>query len=151
MKALTVVMALALLLWSGPTYGQKSTRATPAPDRSLVLGVWRAELDGLPAVALVITDEGGGLSGAALFYLHMRKTANDPYTATPHLPEPLLNPRFDGKTLTFEISHRRAHPPGSLSDPPMTFTLTLTGPNQAELVNRSEKGGPAATLTRSDE
>jgi hypothetical protein len=114
-----------------------------------VIGVWRGQMDGLPAITLVVTDEGGNLSGAVLFYLHMRKIVSDPYTSTPGLPEPMFAMHFDGKTLAFEVSHRRAHPPRTLSDPPVAFRLTLTGPNQAELVNEDE-GGPGLVVARSD-
>jgi hypothetical protein len=60
----------------------------------------------------------------------------------------MLNPKFDGKTLTFQISLRRAHSPGSLNDPPMPFHLTIVGSDKAELLN--EKEGPPLTLTRSE-
>lgn len=119
------------------------------PASVSLTGVWRGQMAGLPAVTLVLTDEGGKLSGAILFYLQVRKTANDPYTATPGLPEPIFGIRFDGKTLTFQVSHRRAHPPQSLSDPPATFSLTLTGSNQAKLVNENERS-PALDMVRSD-
>jgi hypothetical protein len=111
-------------------------------------GVWRGQMNGLPAVTLLVTDEGGSLVGGVLFYFQQRTNENGPWTATPSLPEPMLNPKFDGKTLTFQISHRRAHPPGSLNDPPMPYHLTLVGPDRARLVN--EKVGPPLTLTRSE-
>jgi hypothetical protein len=111
-------------------------------------GVWRGQMNGLPAVTLLVTDEGGRLVGGVLFYFRQRTTENSPWTVTPGLPEPMLNPQFDGKTLTFQISHRRAHPPGSLNDPPMPFHLTLAGRDKAEL--RNEKEGPPLTLTRSE-
>jgi len=100
-------------------------------------------------MSLTVSDEIGGLSGAILFYFHMRKTANDPYTSTPGIPEPIFNPTFDGQTLTFQVSHRRAHPPRTLSDPPVSFRLVLKGPNRAELINANEKG-PTVIMTRSD-
>jgi hypothetical protein len=119
----------------------------------MLTGVWRAQMDNLPAVDLVLTDEGGSLSGAVLFYLHVRKTVSDSYTSTPGHPEPLFNLRLDGKTLHFQVSHRRAHPPGSLSDPPASFRLELTGPNRAAMVNESEPAGersPGLVMVRSD-
>lgn len=123
--------------------------STSGPSSAAITGVWRGQMDGLPAVTLVVTDEGGSPAGAVLFYLHKRTTVNDPYIATPGLPEPMLGMSIDGKTLTFQVSHRRAHPPRTLSDPPVTFTLTLTGPNQAELVNKSEGSG-SLVMVRSD-
>jgi len=141
--------ALAPIFLAALAFGQPNP-AQPQHALAPVLGVWRGQFDGLPGVTLVVTDENGSLQGAILFYLHMRKTVNDPYTSTPGLPEPIFNPRFDGKTLTFRVSHRRAHPPRTLSDPPMTFRLALTGPGQAEFVNGTEKG-PQVTMVRSDD
>jgi hypothetical protein len=123
------------------------------PDHKTLTGVWRGQMDGLPAVDLVLTDEGGSLSGAALFYFHFRKTVNDPYTSTPGLPEPLFNLHFDGTTLRFQVSHRRAHPPRTLSDAPIWFRLTLLDRDKATLVNETEPAtekGPGLVMTRSD-
>jgi hypothetical protein len=125
-----------------PTFAQLAetdSTAAVAP----VLGIWRCQMEGLPAVTLTVTDEGGSLTGGVLFYLH-RREPGQPVTATPGVPEPLFHPRFDGKTLTFEVSHRRAHPPGSLNDAPITFELKLDGPDKAQLINENEKTDPNA-------
>jgi hypothetical protein len=98
----------------------------------------------------VVSDEGSGLSGAVLFYMLHRNTVNEPFTASPGIPEPMLNPTFDGKTLRLLVSHRRAHPPGSLSDPPSRFHLTLIGPDKAEFVIDSEKQSPALVMVRTE-
>lgn len=147
-RMVTVAAALLLVaLTANAQSAQPQPPQTPAP--ATITGVWRGQMDGFPAVTLVVTDESGNLTGAVLFYFHMRKTVNDPYTSTPGLPEPMFGMNFDGKTLTFQVSHRRAHPPRTLSDPPVSLTLTLTGPNQAELVNKSERS-PALAMVRSD-
>jgi hypothetical protein len=106
-------------------------------------------MNGLPMVTLTITDEGGSVAGAALFYL-LRRDEKGAVSSSPGIPEPLLDPVFDGKVLTFQMSHRRAHPPGSLADPPANFRLTLTGENKGEFVNKSEEGSPAIPLVKSD-
>jgi hypothetical protein len=113
-----------------------------------VVGVWRAQAEGLPWVTLTLTDEGGTLAGAVLFYLHRREPGGQ-VTSTPGVPEPLLNIHLDGNSLTFKVSHRRAHPPGSLSSPPVQFRLKLPSDDHASLVNESETG-PSAALVRSD-
>lgn len=113
------------------------------------VGVWRGQMEILPAVTLNITDEGGRLSGAVLFYLIKKSSVmSEPTTSTPGIPEPLFNPKLDGQSLVFEVSHRRAHPPGTLSDPPAHFRLKLLDQDKAELVNESESSGPAMVLTR---
>ena len=120
---------------------------TKGSDR--FVGVWRGQMEILPAVTLNITDEGGGLSGAVLFYLIKKSsTMSEPTTSTPGVPEPLFNPRVEGQSLVFEVSHRRAHPPKTLSDPPVHFRLKLLDQDKAELVNETENSGPAVVLTR---
>ncbi|MGD0157526.1 MAG: hypothetical protein ABSB50_15625 [Terracidiphilus sp.] len=151
-KLLSLVVTLACIC--GFDQNRMQSQAPKPADSSAanaanITGVWRGEMNGLPGVTLVVTDEGGSLSGAVLFYFQVRKTVNDPYTSTPGLPEPMFQMHFDGTTLTFQVSHRRAHPPRTLSDPPVSFSLTLTAPNQAALVNESEKG-PGLVLTRSE-
>jgi hypothetical protein len=128
---------------SGPAKGG----AVPTGDAAVV-GVWRAQSDGLPWVTLTLTDEGGTLAGAVLFYLHRREPGGQ-VTATAGVPEPLLNIHLDGKSLTFKVSHRRAHPPESLSSPPVEFRLELPSDDHASLVSESE-AGPSAALVRSD-
>jgi hypothetical protein len=127
---------------------QTAARSKPAPDATPIVGVWRAQMDGLPYVALVVTDESGSLMGAIQFYL-IHRPEGQPVTATPGLPEPMFNLQFDGKTLTFQVSHRRAHPPRSLKDPPVTFQLTMTGANrgEAKIVNDASS---VLTMARSE-
>ena len=151
MNMRAIATLLALVLGAGANFAQ-STQPAPAS----LTGVWRGEMDNLPAVALTITDEGGKLTGAVVFFLHVRATVNDPRTYKPATAaEPILNPVFDGKTLRFMVSHKRAHPPRTLNDPPSHFHLTLTGPNQASLVNETEAGsgdaGPGLPMVRSDD
>jgi hypothetical protein len=146
------VKAIAMLMVMGVAVGFAQT---PQPSPQTLNGVWRGQMDGLPEVVLTLTDEGGKLSGAVLFFLHVRATVNDPWNSRPSTEaEPLLNPVFDGKTLRFEVSHKRAHPPGTLNDPPARFHMTLIGPDKAGLVNESEGGsadsGPGLPMVRSD-
>jgi len=142
------LLVLALLFALAPQ-ASNSQNASATPTASRFVGVWRGQFDNLPGVDLVIENEGGSLHGASLFYLHKRRDTNSPFTATPGLPGPLLNLRADGQTLHFQLSHRLAHPPRTLNDPPINFQLRTTGPNQAELVNESE-GGPGLPMKRTD-
>lgn len=148
MKVWMISFMTVLLLPTVFMQGQTRVAAGEGLDSAVkFVGVWRGQLDNLPGVDVVITDEGGQLHGAILFYLHVRPDVNSPYTSTPGLPEPMLDLKVDGQTLRFEVSHR-AHA-GTLHDPPMAFLLKLTGPDKAELVNEKE-GGPAVIVTRSD-
>jgi len=149
MRCRTLFAWIAVSLLAG-VFGQAMTPEAGGQNFSRFAGVWRGQFDGLPGVDLVITEEGGQLHGAALFYLHIRPDVTSPYTSTPGLPEPMLDLKVEGQSLSFEISHRRAHPPGTLDDPPVPFRLKVIGPGRAELVNEHESDGPAVVLTRSD-
>ena len=130
-----------------------SKRSAQAGDAAIV-GVWRAQADGLPFITLTFTEEGGSLEGAVLFYLHKREPGGE-VTSSPGVPEPLFDLHFEGKRASFAVSHRRAHPPASLSTPPVHFHMDLTDASHATLVNESEPGGPSEPgaglpLVRSD-
>lgn len=129
----------------------RAVAQTPAENPNASIdGVWQCGLNGLPAVTLVVTDEPGVLTGAILFYFQQRATERDAYSTVPGLPEPIFHPRFDGKTLLFEVSHRRSHPPRTLKDPPKHFRLTLRDSDTAELVNSVDEPGTACKVVRSD-
>ncbi|HSZ15993.1 MAG TPA: hypothetical protein VK764_02760 [Terracidiphilus sp.] len=145
---LAIAMVLAAI--AAPSQSSPSSQLTHLDS---LTGVWRGQMDGLPAVTLVISEEGGSLAGAIAFDLHRRATVNDPWTSTPGVPEPMFNLKFDGNALQFQVSHRRAQPPRTLSDPPVSFHLTRTGPEKAELVNDSEpanENARALVLQRSE-
>ena len=114
--------------------------AQSKPNNDAITGIWRGEIDNVPAATLNITDEAGPLQGAMLFYL-VRRHPGKPSTSSPGLPEALFNPQFDGKKLTFQLSHRHAHA-NTTSDPPVAFYMELTGPDEAKLV-RVPQDGPA--------
>ena len=134
MKSLNVFAGVVLAMMATACLAQTdSAHASEAQ----IEGVWRCQMEGLPAVTLTVTDEGGSLAGAVLFYLH-RREPGQPVTATPGVPEPIFNLKYNGQMLTFQVSHRRAHPPGSLQDAPVSFALKLDGPDKAEFVNENE-------------
>jgi hypothetical protein len=147
MRIQEVLVGLLAIL---TTFGLPQTsHQSEATIYASIIGVWRAEMDGLPSITLTITNETGNLSGAILFYLH-RRDEGQRWTSMPGIPEPLFNPKFDGKILTFEVSHRRAHPPRTLLDPPVHFRMTLTGPDKAELVNENEGRGSGFPIVRDE-
>src|SRR6266853_2042336 len=110
--------------------------AFAADKYSAGAGVWRAQMDGPPALTMTISDEGGELTGAILFYL-IRRNDGQPPRSSPGSPEPLFNLKFDGKALDFRVSHRRAH--GNTIDPPVNFQLKITGPNEGILVREKNE------------
>jgi hypothetical protein len=144
-----VICALLVIFAAGALAQTDKPAGQTAPGNAAVLGVWRSEMDGLPAIMLTISDESGSLSGAVLFYLH-RRDEGKPVTATPGVPEPLMNLIFDGRMLTFQVSHRRAHPPSTLKDPPVSFHITLTGANKAAFTNENDEASPEFEMVRTD-
>jgi hypothetical protein len=134
MKLRSLLLYVLLAVVAVAAYAQI---AAPAPDTAAVVGVWRAEMDGLPALTLTISNETGALTGAILFYLH-RRDNGQPVTALPGILEPIFNLKFDGEILKFQVSHRHAHAPRTLNDLPVSFRLTLTCANKGDLVNESE-------------
>ena len=111
--------------------------AKSASAANNLVGVWHGEYRNLPWVTVTLTQDGGALSGAILFYLH-RKTSGTAETATAGTPEPLLDPQFDGKTLTFRVSARHAHPPQTLNNPPIVMTMDIIDQDHARLVNKED-------------
>jgi hypothetical protein len=133
MRQIAVVLSWACLVFAGD-------------KNSEVNGVWRANMDGLPAVVMTVSDEGGDLSGAILFYL-IRRDQGQPPRSTPGIPEPLFNLSFDGKALDFRVSHRRAHGARTANDPPVSFKLKITGANEGLLVREGNES-EAIRVTR---
>ena len=118
--------------------------ASAAHNTSAIRGVWRGQMDGLPAIEMTISDEGGELTGAIVFYL-IRHNDGQPPRSSPGGPEPMFNMKFDGTTLNFRVSHRRAHPPRTRNDPPVSFRLRITGFNNGVL---TREGKEPLVLTR---
>ncbi len=146
MKLKFVAAALTVVLATCGAFAQtQSSKTNEAID-----GVWRGQMGDLPFITLVMTDEPGSLAGTIQFYFLKRATENAQPTAEPRPPEPIFGPHFDGKSLLFEVSHRRSHPPQSLDDPPKHYRLTLTGPNNAEITNLDEPDSPTLRLVRTN-
>ena len=139
MSSLVKLMMVAALL----------APSAPAAD-SPVAGTWRGNLHDLPAVVLTVKDGGGKLSGTILFYFQHRNNQHDSWQVdlTHSMALPLIDPRFDGKTIFFQVSHKEAHPPRTLNDPPSSFQMRLTGKGQAELRNLTEERSPELKMVR---
>jgi hypothetical protein len=110
-----------------------SALAGSPTKNSAIVGQWKGTIEGLPAVTLVVEEDNGKLMGAILFYLIRRNPGAAP-SASPGFPEPMIEPSFDGKTLTFQVNHRYAHPPRTLNDPPVSFRMELNSTDKAKLL-----------------
>ena len=92
-----------------------------------IVGTWEGRLYGLKAVTLEIHEDGGTLSGAAIFYV-LKSDRAGWHTARPSDPLPLIDARWDGKALRFSISHGDWLAPFELQ---LTGTRTLKGKRPA--------------------
>lgn len=120
--------------------------AAPA-DNSKLLGTWKGKMYGVPAVTLILKDDGGRLSGSVLFFL-IRHNDGKPPRSSPGTFEPLIDPQFDGKVLLFTVSHRHAHPPETLNDPPVSFRFELINDTKAVLTREGDEEDSSAELLK---
>jgi hypothetical protein len=144
------LLALALVLGavSSAPLAHPAPSTSPAPQWD---GVWRCKTDGQPNFDIVLSQEGHQIAGSILFYLHMRKDVHSPWIVTASGPgEPMFNLEQHGNLLSFEVSHRRAHPPRTLHDPPLHFEIRLDAPGLAELLHSARDPKANLKLTRSD-
>jgi hypothetical protein len=61
---------------------------------------------------------------------------------------PLIDLKFDGTTLSFQVSHKDAHPPRTVDDSPSSLKMRLTGKGEAELLNLTDKQIPPLKMVR---
>ena len=123
-----------------------------APVSSAFAGTWEGRLNDRPWVDLKINEAGRKISGTVVFYVHERSDVASPWRVTAESPVPLLAPRVDGKTLTFEVPPPRCYDCAELA-PNVKFRITLAGPNEARLwrLDDPEPGkdpGPGFKLIR---
>jgi len=59
MKPRSILVPIAMMIFATACFSQAiaANKAVAAP----ILGVWRSQMEGLPAVTLTVTDEGGSL------------------------------------------------------------------------------------------
>ena len=120
--------------------------SAPAADSSknaAIMGQWSGQMEGFTAIRMTVEELDGKIGGSVMFYMLHRDAKG--MTATPTFPEPMFSPAFDGKTLTFKISHRYAHPPRTLNDPPVDFRVEVTAPDKATVYG---PGTPPVELSR---
>jgi hypothetical protein len=122
---------ISTLLLIVSTTASTAALAATTQNNSPIVGVWKAQVDSLPMMTLTVEEDKGKLTGAVLFYL-IRRGNGMPETSTATAPEPLIDPNFDGKTLTFKVNHSHAHP-GSENDSPLEFRLALSDDGKIRL------------------
>ena len=114
-----------------------------------ILGTWHFTTpDGKTRVATIdVKSEGGKLAGTFTGYEYDRRDdADGEKKVVAKLESPLIDPKFDGKALTFKV---KVQPPRADMQPmEMEIELKLTGENEGEtrIVGRPE--APALKATR---
>jgi hypothetical protein len=154
MKSKTAFMIFQLIVFAAAALLQPltSNAQSTSSDANALAGVWRgqgeAQQAGLSFATLTLANEGGNLSGALLLWV-VRLDQGKPVASDPGVPEPILNPSFDGHTLTFQVKYRGPLPRGVSSDNPLLrFRLKLMAPSKAEL-ERADLVADAESITGS--
>ena len=99
--------------------------------RSPFAGTWQGKLNGLPAVTLTVQEVRGQTTGAIVFYLQKRDAVNAAWHIEGGAIQPLIDPRVDGRRLSFEVRGTTAH--GGEDSPTVKMALELTGDNAARM------------------
>ena len=112
------------------------------------VGTWEGKFNDLPAVEITILPNQGSVTGSIGFVFQQRRAdgsweAKDTYTT------PMLMPRVQGGTLTFEAKHHKSH--GSTEfGPNVRFRMTITNSSEARLfkLGDGDPSGPGLKLTK---
>jgi hypothetical protein len=95
-----------------------------------IVGVWKGEMNELPAVELNVQETERQLAGTITFFFQRKDSGT--WKVERQDTQPLTRMAFDGKTLLFEVSHEQAHPDSS-GDPPVAFTFSLSSSQEGQL------------------
>jgi hypothetical protein len=125
-----------------------------AKARHEVTGRWQGkfpseELPGLSdadnpvAVEVAVKDEGGKLSGIAIFYVIMN-TNNKPQVKG-KVESALIDPQFDGTLLKFSVKVKVPEP---AKEENIEIQMRLTSATEAELANMSDSSSPIIKMKK---
>jgi hypothetical protein len=101
--------------------------------QSPLAGAWKATHNGLPVVDLTIRNDGGKLSGTAVFYLIVRNPDDAAAHVGGKMSAPMVNLQGDANTLTFDV-HRKD---GSVA----SFRVELRPNGDAKLFRTNDDAG----------
>ncbi|SRR5258706_10434704 len=147
-----ITLILAALICVGTVVAAQNQKGVGA-DGSFA-GTWEGKMNDIPGVKLTIGESKGKLSGLMVFYFQEREDENSPWHVSAEHPVPILVPRVENKTLSFEVQHHKCHDCAELG-PNVKFRMELVGPNEARLWNldgsADKDPGPGMKLLRSNE
>jgi hypothetical protein len=102
-----------------------------------------SDADNPVAVEVAIKDEGGKLSGTAIFYVIIN-TDNKPQVKG-KAESALIEPQFDGTLLKFSVK-AKAPEPGKEEN--IEIQMRLTSATEAELANMSDSSSPIIKMKK---
>jgi hypothetical protein len=137
--ALASAVALGVTCAAASAYsfsvGQEPKDAARTFPQSTLMGTWHGTMKGLPAATLTVKEEGGKLSGTAIFYAIIER-GNGPESGGPSPEMPLSEMKYDGRTLSFSIKSKH---PETGKEETVRGELRLAGEDEAVLQAPEEK------------
>lgn len=100
-----------------------------------LIGTWQGKFEGLPAVEVTVKLEGNKLTGVAVLYTIV-DVGSGP-EVDDKAEQPLIEPRFDGKTFSFKLKRKS-------DEKTLDLVMTFVGKDEAEL---QQRGGSDADPT----
>ena len=132
------------LLWAGKmspvlaSYGGQSSGSS-------IAGIWEGKTEGVPAITLIIKEEGNKLSGSVTFY-RIEDDGNGPAVTGKDTRE-MIDPKFDGKIFSYQVKGR--------NDELVSLQMEVTGKDEGLIKMRRMINGNAdyvpVKVTRSQE
>jgi len=117
--------------------------AAQAPANEAWVGIWHADSDGLHTSTLTLADDTGALGGTIVLDMLSRAGGQTHVIASdPHV---LMQPRVDGRSLSFDVRVKRRD--GSVVTESFIATLTAPGKVDIHCVNCGAEA-PVVELTR---
>jgi biopolymer transport protein ExbD len=140
MKRLLEVCLVVLSLAATPNPLASKPSSMPPAANSLFAGMWRGEVNHLPAIQLEVNEVGGKLGGEIVFDMQSRIDDGSPWRVTGEYRAPLRRPHVESGALLFEVEHHVCHDCPELG-PNAQFRMELASPDEARLWNLSEPTG----------
>jgi hypothetical protein len=123
----------------------------PVFAKSAFEGTWTGKVNDLPAVKLTISEDSGKVTGVMTFYFQSRG-ADGKWRVVEKQDGggPILVPRIEEKTLTFQVRHHKTHG-GSEYGPNKKYAVELTGGGEARMRDIDvPNAGKGLLLTREE-
>jgi hypothetical protein len=102
MKSRSIALTCLVFALVWPSVAPAAT--AQSGSNSQWVGMWQAQLDGVPSVILTLGDDTGQIAGAVVFNVVSRE-GGQPHILG-HDAHVLMNPQLDGDTLHFQVIRR---------------------------------------------